>query len=456
MKKRWIAGALCAAFLGLTACVSAPVPGTNTAAPPAETTLPDEADSRPNGNASQEDEYAEFAHIFGLTAEQRQEDFAYFEQELRDSYPCWGLLQRQGVDIYEILDEYREMVEQSDNDFVLYVAVNSALYRLGGQGHLSLIQPEWYEEFRESYREIKDEWNRTRWYEALNAPKPAENYPKLLEACNALNDDADDSDEDGGEGGGEGGGSNESNEASVENSAPGNVTSLMIDEGHIAYLKIDSFDGIDEDRATVSAFLEQARGCDHLILDITQNGGGSDEYWMQLLAAPLAKEPLSSTNYALIRDSENTSGYLEEAFRDDELHPIDHLPNLPQLKPKDRSLATRFVENTISVEPTGAGFDGKVWLLVSGRVYSAAEAFTVFCKDTGFATVVGEPTNGDGIGIDPVFFMLPNSGLLVRYSPLFGLNPDGSSNEEFGTTPDILSPEGETPLVTALRAIREG
>ncbi len=101
-----------------------------------------------------------------------------------------------------------------------------------------------------------------------------------------------------------------------------------------------------------------------------------------------------------------------------------------------------------------SGFDGKVWLLVSNQVYSAAEAFTVFCKDTGFATIVGTETGGDGIGIDPVYFMLPNSGLLIRYSPLFGLNPDGSSNEEYGSTPDIISPEGETALVTVLRAIR--
>ncbi len=107
------------------------------------------------------------------------------------------------------------------------------------------------------------------------------------------------------------------------------------------------------------------------------------------------------------------------------------------------------------MEPTGGGFAGKIWLLVDEYVYSSSEAFTVFCKDTGFATIVGSPTGGDGIGIDPVFLVLPNSGLIVRYSALFGLNPDGSSNEEFGTTPDLLSPAGEPPLVTALRAIRE-
>ena len=44
---------------------------------------------------------------------------------------------------------------------------------------------------------------------------------------------------------------------------------------------------------------------------------------------------------------------------------------------------------------------------------------------------------------------------LIQYTMMYGLNPDGSSSEEAGTTPDILSPAGEPALVTALRAIRE-
>ena len=67
---------------------------------------------------------------------------------------------------------------------------------------------------------------------------------------------------------------------------------------------------------------------------------------------------------------------------------------------------------------------------------------------------VGRQAGGDGIGaLDPIFLQLPNSGILVQFTMMFGLNPDGSSSEEAGTTPDILSPAGEHPLITALRAI---
>lgn len=43
----------------------------------------------------------------------------------------------------------------------------------------------------------------------------------------------------------------------------------------------------------------------------------------------------------------------------------------------------------------------------------------------------------------------------MQFTMMFGLNGDGSSSEETGTTPDILSPAGEPALVTALRAMRE-
>ncbi|MCG4564301.1 S41 family peptidase [Anaerosalibacter bizertensis] len=70
-------------------------------------------------------------------------------------------------------------------------------------------------------------------------------------------------------------------------------------------------------------------------------------------------------------------------------------------------------------------------------VYSAAEGFASFAKASGFATLVGERTGGDGIGIDPLFFSLPNSGLVVAFSSLLCLNPDYTINEEVQTTPDI-------------------
>ena len=90
-----------------------------------------------------------------------------------------------------------------------------------------------------------------------------------------------------------------------------------------------------------------------------------------------------------------------------------------------------------------------------GLFQSVVGLIFVFASDK-FAKLMGEQTGGDGIGsLDPVFLQLPNSGILVQYTMMYGLNPDGSSSEEAGTTPDILSDGSEDPLVTALREIEK-
>lgn len=76
-------------------------------------------------------------------------------------------------------------------------------------------------------------------------------------------------------------------------------------------------------------------------------------------------------------------------------------------------------------------------MLVDKIVYSASEAFVAFCKESGFATLVGETTGGDGIGIEPLLFYLPNSGLVIRFSSTLGLNGDFTINEEVKTVPDV-------------------
>ena len=97
--------------------------------------------------------------------------------------------------------------------------------------------------------------------------------------------------------------------------------------------------------------------------------------------------------------------------------------------------------------------NGKLWILVSENVFSSSEYAAMFTKATGFATLVGTRTGGDGIGVDPIPVVMPNSGLIVRYSPVYGVSYDGSGSQEFGTEPDIISPDGEDALTTCLKII---
>ena len=382
-------------------------------------------------------------NTLGLTPEQRLEDYDHLVKTLKDSYLCLGVHDRENPEdpAEDIFRKYREMVAENDSDDAFYSAVYSTLWRLGSYGHLWIIEPEDYYEMLD-WCKTQDTTGREQWKAVTEASE--EQYAKLKAYLDGLGE------EDGGSwsGGGETG---------------ENLHTLLLPEEGVAYLKVDSFltdydPEYPKEAQAILDFYNAAGGCTDLIIDLTDNSGGSERYWQNLLAAPLADAPLSCTNYALLADSENNRPYIENVFDPSELHPISELPDLPKLERGGLEAATHFVESTLRVTPAAerAAFRGRVWLLVGPMVYSASESFAVFCRATGFATLVGSQTSGDGIGaLDPILMRLPNSGILIQFTMMYGLNPDGSGSEETGTAPDILSPAGEPALVTALRAAAE-
>ena len=382
--------------------------------------------------------------LLGLTQEQRLEDYDYLVRTLADSYLCMGVRDRDNTgDLStDIFQEYRELIQESDSDEMFYSAVYSALFRLGTYGHLQIVEPDAYRSYCQAYEDDSPA-DRAHWREVLTDPGTVQGYEKLRALLDTYGDTESTGDP-----------------AGTETPAA-NLRTLILPGGDVGYVKIDRFpaeheDAYEADQAALRAFYQQAADCTDLIIDLTDNSGGSEVYWQQLLAAPLTDRPLSCTHYALLAYSANNHPYIEDAFSPEELHPIAQLPDLPELERDGIQAATHFVESTLSVKPAAerAPFHGRIWVLVGPAVYSASESFAVFCQETGFATLVGSPTGGDGIGaLDPVFLQLPNSGILVQFTMMFGLNSDGSSSEEAGTTPDILSPAGEPALVTALRAM---
>lgn len=375
----------------------------------------------------------EYGHMLGLTPAQRLEDYEFFWKTLRESYPYYSLLERQGFDMDVIYQEYRDMIANYDNDTDLYAAINSICYRFGGTGHLMLIDAATRDYLTPLYEQTA---GRKTWADTLTNPVSAKQYPKIaaFESYTAADDGT-------------------SNVSQSTQTKLDNVTTLHLND-QTAYLRISSFayENISADQKKISDFYDALDGCKNLIIDITGNGGGSDNYWQDLLVAPLISKPLSATHYLLMQNTANNQPYLSEALGSSALQPISKLPKLDALQDRDRM--THFIADTVTVQPAKkhTAFSGKIWLLVDEGVYSSSEALAAFSKSTGFATLVGTQTGGDGLGMDPVFMVLPNSGLIVRYSALYGLNPDGSCNEEFGTTPDIIS-QNEAPLTTALREI---
>lgn len=99
--------------------------------------------------------------------------------------------------------------------------------------------------------------------------------------------------------------------------------------------------------------------------------------------------------------------------------------------------------------------DKKFWLITGRKTYSAGDRFTDICKQTGFARVIGQNTAGTGTNsIGPMFTILPNTGLLIRFDVMYGLNNEGYCVDEHGTPPDVYTVNGKTSLETCLEEIK--
>ena len=236
---------------------------------------------------------------------------------------------------------------------------------------------------------------------------------------------------------------------------------------NIGYIKINSFRTryIEEDSTRLQEWFTQNAEKEYIIIDITGNTGGSDRYWSETIVQPNIDTEIGYsfsylTNYG--KETQEQMGILGVGIQDLSQN-FNELLQLPSISKEDVAEAKYMGTYHWSRPPSLPNklCRGRFFLLVDGEVYSAAEDFAYFCKATGFATLVGQNTRGD-VGLGRYLMKLPKSGLLVRYFGVNTLNPDGSSNMEFGTAPDIIAPDRSpntndraTPLAFCLKYIKE-
>lgn len=368
-----------------------------------------------------------------------REDYAYLWGIIEKNYPASGVLARQNnVDLGALKEKYRRQAEKSTDAKSFYHVLEQCLGEFAGQGHMGIVSKELYMSYR-SYENYPDALSQF-IFSQINGQNSLQFYDVSFKAPTM--------------------------EKLAGQAAPGQsyvalagglnfATVMTSGDQEVGYIKLRGMQRPETDIQPMENFFRsiESQNIQACIIDMRDNSGGSTEYWEQTIVRPNLGEPVRYNSYGLYRGEESKKYIQIAGFTPRALE--DGFPFTGAQRPEDASLMDGYIELNHSILPGESGplFTGKFYLLVNEKNYSAAESFAVFCKNTGFAQLVGTPTGGDGVGFTPSIYALPNTGICFRFSSILGLNTDGTSNEEHGTTPDVLVGENENSYQVCLDLI---
>lgn len=358
----------------------------------------------------------------GLNKKQMLEDYEYMWDTLKACYPCWGVISRHGIDIDKVYDINKEHIRdlKTENDF--YNLINITISSFMKIGHIDLLD---YKAFKYIQYIFKDDSNIKKnevYYDLFFDPEVENVYEKLRIAKKENNIDL----------------------LYFEENISNNIRYFDIVENEVAYIEIKSFreQYIENDILKLQCIYNKIKDYKHVIFDVSHNSGGISEYWQSCIVEPnITDEVLKCSYYVLIQKEELNEKFLSvSGYSFDDLKPVSELPIFENVNRDDFIFAPYFIksEYMICSNNESKSLNGKIWVIISGDSYSATDDFAHFCKETGFATLMGQSTGGSGFGVAMGFFKLPNSKYIIQYCPSIGLDNDGINNIEFGTEPEYF------------------
>ena len=173
-----------------------------------------------------------------------------------------------------------------------------------------------------------------------------------------------------------------------------------------------------------------------IIIDIRDNGGGSDLVWTNVLSAIIDK-PITIEEKLYLRNSPLVIDYMENIRKAkiNTQNPVK-LANI-----ENGSFIDISGKKTISPSKNSINFEGKIYVLVNHKCFSSALAFSAFCNRTDKLITVGQPTNSiGGTGITPFFFTLPNSKLIFEISPTLDATNVEKADDYYDNYTEIYVP----------------
>ncbi|WP_352420838.1 S41 family peptidase [Proteiniborus sp.] len=343
------------------------------------------------------------------TSREKSKDFEFLHNLLEENYPFFRVNERlNNINWLENKNRYKRIIRNTENDAEYFVALNNILKELDDDNTYILTG----DLYRRNYKHYFPNRREIFHYERSIA-----RYDFDGDIGNIQLDP---------------------NNNFIFHNGPVLETKVLI-EDKLAYMKIEamSYYHIDEDYLKIKSFLKEVEDYDKLIIDIRGNSGGCDEYWTNIVQL-LIDDVHSAEYYSFFKQNAKT---VYDIFKVPSIYTIRDLDEkvLQQFPPEIKTDFNFYKINQVQIAPKeNVKFRGKVYLLVDREVYSSAEKFAAFSKDTGFATLVGETTGGGMTFADVPMTYMPLSGFIVNYSRELVLNADGSINMETKTIPHMV------------------
>ena len=383
-----------------------------------------------------------------ISAEKMKTDYEYFWDFIYKGYPFTEVCERKGIDLKEIQQAGYRYLSDPMMQHGYYSFYYDLCRKITGNRHIGHLYPSDYFDYKKIFKQTTAQIP-LREQEALidnfyaSMPKTG----AFAEKNNMLY-----------------AGNKNINPPLMGTRKYSKPHTKIINTDYIAYIKINSFlitEGKEkrEYLKVLEDFFIKTADYKHIIIDIQDNGGGYTCNY-EAIISPNIKENMNVVSYGLYNGNKYTDIYLDMFFKNYKSENINRyeVPNIENCGTAKNDKAYR-LEEIIEAHPI-MGYQPcegkKFWLLISSDVYSGADRFADVCKKTGFATVVGERTGGGGTnGLWPMYIVLPNSGLLIKFDFMYGLTDDGYCTDEFGTAPDIYNLPGKNALETCLETIRK-
>lgn len=359
-----------------------------------------------------------------FTREELLADYDQLWKILEEDYPFLPVLEEHGIDWEQLRADYRERLRTQEPNVASFAALIRQMFgQMENFAHLQFVTTETLAVYASSDPAAYP--GTDPWYELTQAPQTQAVYALL-----AAGDEP------------------------AETEYPEVETAYYADcKTACFHFRTLNYFVTERDSTVVADYLATLPEVEHVIIDITGNSGGNSDYVVNNIIAPLGGGE-DWTRNVYLRDTPLT----EQFFFENESFDVQPVSALTEPVPESVTalgMEYFYVRGGEMPSPEPVSYDR--WLLIDSRVYSSSEYLAAYCKATGWATLVGTTTRGDGVACtSPVMAALPNTGLLIRFTCVAGVNMDGTLNAETGTKPDYPCKSGELPLSKCLELIRNG